>query len=365
MNQDLHVNKQQKNYTDENDSNCNFSYKIENNQESIINKENIKNNYQGNIQELNNKTFKQNDNLINNNFINPNNNKNKKVLDLNDKDNNTNNKINSHSFTKENNENSQLHVGGGDSQLKNENNNSKLLNENENLQLHNGNGNSNENLNFPIYNGNENDNSQLQNEKENFKIHYGNENSELPNNDNLNPDLINKDSISSNKEEIINSKNKKQEKILFSNDNHQSEEKIIFSNNNNEEEKKEQNISQEENKKIIKDQAENSDIDRNKKEVYTAKEKIRTKIMDRIKKGRASSCDKKNENDTKSQNILMKAKLLEKVLGNMKSPEDFNNCSMNNNNRNVSADRGSLNQKENIPVVKKKKKKKNNIPFDG
>ena len=85
--------------------------------------------------------------------------------------------------------------------------------------------------------------------------------------------------------------------------------------------------------------------------------------MDRINKGRARSSDNKKQNDTKSQDILKKAKLLEKFLGNIKKPEDSN--STNQNKEKIQTDAFSSNQSpiENIAVVNKKKKKKNNIPF--
>ena len=90
--------------------------------------------------------------------------------------------------------------------------------------------------------------------------------------------------------------------------------------------------------------------------------------MDRLNKARARSCDKKDTNDTKSQNILIKAQLLEKVLGKMKTPEDLRN------NRNITTngdqekesikDNSIRDHSANIHVVKKKKKKKNMIPFN-
>lgn len=129
-------------------------------------------------------------------------------------------------------------------------------------------------------------------------------------------------------------------------------------NNKEESEKKENTIEKEiEEKKEIQN------------EIYTRGEKIRSKIMERIKKVRAKSSDNKNQKDTKSKNILMKAQLLEKVLGNMKKPEDINNnytTNQNTNEKNQIIGNDSVeNQSENIPLVKKKKMKKNLIPFEG
>ena len=129
-------------------------------------------------------------------------------------------------------------------------------------------------------------------------------------------------------------------------------------NNKEESEKKENTIEKEiEEKKEIQN------------EIYTRGEKIRSKIMERIKKVRAKSSDNKNQKDTKSKNILMKAQLLEKVLGNMKKTEDINNNYTKNQNTNeknqIIGNDSVENQSENIPLVKKKKMKKNLIPFEG
>ena len=90
--------------------------------------------------------------------------------------------------------------------------------------------------------------------------------------------------------------------------------------------------------------------------------------MDRINRGRARSSDNRNQQDIKSQNILIKAKLSEKVLGNMKEhTESNNNFTSNKINKNeiikYNNDESSKYQVENILINKNKKKKKNLIPF--
>ena len=108
-----------------------------------------------------------------------------------------------------------------------------------------------------------------------------------------------------------------------------------------------------------------------KNEAYEDGEKIRKKIklMDRLNKARARSCGKKDEKAKKSNDILMKAKLLESVLGNLKKPEDLNN---NKNNgvekESIKQDNVGINNRDHscdVHIIQKKKKKKNNIPFDG
>ena len=91
--------------------------------------------------------------------------------------------------------------------------------------------------------------------------------------------------------------------------------------------------------------------------------------MDRLNKARARSCGKNDEKAKKSNDILMKAKLLESILGHLKKPEDFNN---NNNaiekesikNDNI-GDNINRDHSCDMHIIQKKKKKKNNIPFDG
>jgi hypothetical protein len=96
---------------------------------------------------------------------------------------------------------------------------------------------------------------------------------------------------------------------------------------------------------------------RSQKEITTTGEKIKAKIMDRINRGRARSNENKKLNDTKSQNILMKAQLLETVLGKMKKPEDSNISNLKKTN--IQTD-SNLNQSpyENTAMVAKKNKKK-------
>ena len=130
------------------------------------------------------------------------------------------------------------------------------------------------------------------------------------------------------------------------------------------------------NKEIIKNEEQPIEVKENnkeeeKKEAYEDGEKIRKKIrlMDRLNKARARSCGKNDEKAKKSNDILMKAKLLESVLGHLKKPEDLNN---NNNaiekesikNDNI-GDNINRDHSYDIHIIQKKKKKKNNIPFDG
>ena len=107
------------------------------------------------------------------------------------------------------------------------------------------------------------------------------------------------------------------------------------------------------------------------KEAYEDGEKIRKKIrlMDRLNKARARSCGKNDEKAKKSNDILMKAKLLESVLGHLKKPEDLNNNNDNNNNaiekESIKNDNINRDHSCDMHIIQKKKKKKNNIPFDG
>jgi len=108
-----------------------------------------------------------------------------------------------------------------------------------------------------------------------------------------------------------------------------------------------------------------------KNEAYEDGEKIRKKIklMDRLNKARARSCGKKDEKAKKSNDILMKAKLLESVLGNLKKPEDLNNNKNNDvEKESIKQDNVGINNRDHscdVHIIQKKKKKKNNIPFDG
>ena len=128
-------------------------------------------------------------------------------------------------------------------------------------------------------------------------------------------------------------------------------------------------IEKEEFKLSNKEEIEKEEEKKDKSEIYTTGEKIRSKIMERINRGRAKFSDNKSQNDTKSQNILMKAKLLEKVLGNMKKPEDLNNnyiTNQRNINENIQneSNLSIQNQLEKIPLVKKKKMEKKIISFE-
>ena len=124
---------------------------------------------------------------------------------------------------------------------------------------------------------------------------------------------------------------------------------------------------------VIKESNEEEQKKEDKNEAYEDGEKIRKKIrlMEKLNKARSRSCGKKDDEKAKKSNdILMKAKLLESVLGNLKKPEDLNNNNNNaiekeniknggienNNNRDHSYD---------MHIIQKKKKKKNNIPFEG
>ena len=132
-------------------------------------------------------------------------------------------------------------------------------------------------------------------------------------------------------------------------------------------------VSESQNKEIIKNEeqpieAKENNKEEENKEAYEDGEKIRKKIrlMDRMNKARARSCGKNDEKAKKSNDILIKAKLLESVLGHLKKPEDLNN---NNNNgiekENIKNDNINRDHSCDMHIIQKKKKKKNNIPFDG
>jgi len=132
-------------------------------------------------------------------------------------------------------------------------------------------------------------------------------------------------------------------------------------------------VSESQNKEIIKNEeqpieAKENNKEEEKKEAYEDGEKIRKKIrlMDRLNKARARSCGKNDEKVKKSNDILMKAKLLESVLGHLKKPEDSYN---NNNNwiekESIKNDNINRDHSCDMQIIQKKKKKKNNIPFDG
>ena len=135
-------------------------------------------------------------------------------------------------------------------------------------------------------------------------------------------------------------------------------------------------VSESQNKEIIKNEeqpieAKKNNKEEENKEAYEDGEKIRKKIrlMDRLNKARARSCGKNDEKAKKSNDILMKAKLLESVLGHLKKPEDLNNNNDNNNNaiekESIKNDNINRDHSCDMHIIQKKKKKKNNIPFDG
>ena len=135
-------------------------------------------------------------------------------------------------------------------------------------------------------------------------------------------------------------------------------------------------VSESQNKEIIKNEeqpieAKENNKEEENKEAYEDGEKIRKKIrlMDRLNKARARSCGKNDEKAKKSNDILMKAKLLESVLGHLKKPEDLNNNNDNNNNaiekESIKNDNINRDHSCDMHIIQKKKKKKNNIPFHG
>ena len=122
---------------------------------------------------------------------------------------------------------------------------------------------------------------------------------------------------------------------------------------------------------IIKESNEEEQKKEDKNEAYEDVEKIRKKMrfMDKLNKARARSCGKKDDEKVKKSNdILMKAKLLESVLGHLKKPEDLNN---NNNDigkeniKNGGIENNNRDHSYDMHIIQKKKKKKNNIPFEG
>ena len=79
----------------------------------------------------------------------------------------------------------------------------------------------------------------------------------------------------------------------------------------------------------------NTNIDlgqREDKQNNIEKDKKKTKIMDRINRARAKSSDIKSQKALKSENILMKVKILEKFIGNIKSHENLSNNDINEQN---------------------------------
>ena len=192
--------------------------------------------------------------------------------------------------------------------------------------------------------------------------------------------ILNGSNINNNQQENFNEEtpvlrtheNQKNNSIENQGNNIESSNKIEMENEDKkEEEKKEEEVKEEKKEGEIKDkkkeEEKNEEIKEERKEAYKTGEKIRNKLMDRLNKARARSCDKKDTNDTKSQNILIKAKLLEKVLGNMKTPEDFKDNKNISTNRDLEKESIKINtyrdHSANIHVVKKKKKK-NMIPFN-
>ena len=236
------------------------------------------------------------------------------------------------------------------------NNNINEINQYGNKYTNNINYNNNENIfdysnekkdnsNFQINNisNNENENQQLKLEEEN-------------------PALREKEKMIKNSSYEDNSNYFKEEVETSNVINQENNDKNNFLNEGN------KNVHLDKQEKLEKEKENNNVKDKEiiKKEIYSTGEKIRSKIMDRINKGRARSCDNKNQKDTQSQNILMKAKLLEKVLGNMKEHVDSNNIYVNNNSKKEIIkynNESSKSQVENIPLNKNKKKKKNIIPF--
>ena len=122
---------------------------------------------------------------------------------------------------------------------------------------------------------------------------------------------------------------------------------------------------------VIKESNEEEQKKEDKNEAYEDVEKIRKKMrfMDKLNKARARSCGKKDDEKAKKSNdILMKAKLLESVLGNLKKPEDLNNNNNNAIEKENIKNGGIENNRDHsydMHIIQKKKKKKNNIPFDG
>lgn len=103
------------------------------------------------------------------------------------------------------------------------------------------------------------------------------------------------------------------------------------------------------------------DLDSNedKSNKNTENDKKNSKIMDRIKRARAKSSDNNAHNNLKSENILMKAKLLEKFIGNIYSHEKKinNNEELISSNNYANDKQSTENPIENIQLIKNKKKK--------
>jgi predicted Zn-ribbon and HTH transcriptional regulator len=168
-------------------------------------------------------------------------------------------------------------------------------------------------------------------------------------------------------EPVLRSQGRKLKNTSSNDDNTYSKESKLMLESQNKE-----IIINEEQPKEVKENNEEEQKKEDKNEAYEDVEKIRKKIkiMDRLNKARARSCGKKDEKAKISNDILMKAKLLESVLGNLKKPEDLNN---NNNNAIGKESIKNDNIENNINrdhsydmhIIQKKKKKKNNIPFDG
>ena len=305
------------------------------------NNNNYNNIYNNNYnRQLNNNVIEnnKNNNIDDNNYIQPlNNNTTKGKTEFINNNNNGvdyNNNINNKIIYDYNNNND--FINNNDNNLINNNNQSNNKNENENEDVKEG---VKEDKNEEKNNENEKNNSQQNNLFE--------ETPALRNNGGINNNNYSSKQIGSvDKEEIEESQNQEIHKIIIEN------------------EKNETNNSKINGEKI------NEELPKNKsqKEIYNDGEKIRSKLMDRINRGRARSSDNKKKNDIKSNDILMKAKLLEKVLGNIKKPEDLNDGNFNTQitkkeNNNNDAFESNQKQLENIPVVNQKKKKKNNIPF--
>ena len=170
-------------------------------------------------------------------------------------------------------------------------------------------------------------------------------------------------------------------KILLNNENifdihsNKEEQKNSFNIINEEEQKNSKSYSNDENNNIVyeeketqKEKEKENNNENKIDDVYTKGEKIRNKLTERLKRARAKSSENKKQTDLKSKNILMKAQLLEKVLGNIKKPEDFESNYISNANNNINIQTGVSDKRDdqdqidnNIPIVNKKKKKKSNL----
>ena len=170
-------------------------------------------------------------------------------------------------------------------------------------------------------------------------------------------------------------------KILLNNENifdihsNKEEQKNSFNIINEEEQKNSKSNSNDENNYIVSEEKETQkekekeNNNENKiDDVYTKGEKIRNKLTERLKRARAKSSKNKKQTELKNKNILMKAQLLEKVLGNIKKPEDFESNYISNANNNINIQTGVSDKRDDqdqidnsIPIVNKKKKKKSNL----